>query len=62
MIITKDDYGLIQLWKTEPNRFLDKAGKYIWGSTSEVGIEINKNLTKEEIKKIDKKEPIFISL
>lgn len=62
MILTKDDYGIVQLWKTESSRVLDKSGKHIWGSTSEVGIEINKGLTKEEIKKISNKEISVIEL
>ena len=49
MYITKDDLGIVRVWKERPVKRLINDNKRIWSGYRETGTDVTSKLTKQEI-------------
>ena len=49
MYITKDDLGIVRVWKEQPVKRLINDNKRIWSGYHETGTDVTSKLTKQEI-------------
>lgn len=49
MYITKDDLGIVRVWKEQPVKRLINDNKRIWSGYRETGTDVTSKLTKQEI-------------
>ena len=49
MYITKDDLGIVRVWKEQPVKRLIRDNKYIWSGYRESGTDVTSKLTQQEI-------------
>ena len=62
MWITRDDYGLVQLWNDEPEEYKDSIGYTFFGSHDEVGVEVNNIESLRSLTTIHNKLEIYANI